>query len=65
MASKAWVDTASLRLRERDHTVLAGYHKHGRLLDGGAVDQAEAGGLKSYPRWAALADFTLRCCQSG
>ena len=42
MASKAWVDTASLRLRERDHTVLAGYHKHGRLLDGGAFDQAEA-----------------------
>ena len=44
----AWEGAASLRLRERDQTVLADYHKHGRLLDGGALDQAEAAAARAW-----------------
>jgi hypothetical protein len=36
-----WEREASLRLRAADQSVLEEYHKHGRLLDCGAVDQAE------------------------
>jgi hypothetical protein len=43
-----WEGAASLRLRERDQTVLADYHKHGRLLDGGALDQAEAAAARAW-----------------
>jgi ATP-dependent exoDNAse (exonuclease V) alpha subunit len=44
----AWEGAASLRLRERDHTVLADYHKHSRLLDGGALDQAETAAARAW-----------------
>ena len=44
----AWEGAASLRLRERDQTVLADYHKHGRLLDGGALDRAEAAAARAW-----------------
>ena len=43
-----WEGAASLRLRERDQTVLADYHKHGRLLDGGALEQAEAAAARAW-----------------
>jgi conjugative relaxase-like TrwC/TraI family protein len=36
-----WERGASLRLRAADETVLADYHKHGRLVDSGTVEQAE------------------------
>jgi conjugative relaxase-like TrwC/TraI family protein len=39
--SHAWEREASLRLREADESVLVEYHKHGRLLDGGTLEQAE------------------------
>ena len=45
--ANAWEGSASLRLREHDETVLADYHKHGRLLDGGALDQAEAAAARA------------------
>jgi hypothetical protein len=37
-----WERAASLRLRNGDETVLRDYHRHGRLLDSGTVEQAEA-----------------------
>jgi hypothetical protein len=37
-----WEREASLRLRAADKTVLEQYHKHGRLLDAGTVEQAQA-----------------------
>ena len=46
--AEAWEGAASLRLRERDHTVLADYHKHGRLLEGGALDQAEGAAARAW-----------------
>jgi hypothetical protein len=36
-----WERDASLRLRAGDETVLTEYHKHGRLLDCGTIEQAE------------------------
>jgi hypothetical protein len=36
-----WERDASLRLREGDETVLTEYHKQGRLLDCGTIEQAE------------------------
>ncbi|GAB3751246.1 MobF family relaxase [Microlunatus parietis] len=36
-----WEGPASLRLREHDTTVLGEYHRQGRLIDGGAVEQTE------------------------
>ena len=52
-----WERAASLRLRDGDETVLRDYHKHGRLLDGGTVEQAEAvrrpGLAGRHPRRAA------------
>jgi hypothetical protein len=44
----AWEGAASLRLRERNETVLADYHKHGRLVDGGALDHAEAAAARAW-----------------
>jgi hypothetical protein len=36
-----WERDASLRLRAGDETVLTEYHKHGRLIDAGTIEQAE------------------------
>ena len=44
----AWEGAASLRLRAHDQTVLAEYHKHGRLLDGGALEQAETAAARAW-----------------
>ncbi|MPZ63543.1 MAG: hypothetical protein GEU93_20115 [Propionibacteriales bacterium] len=43
-----WEGSASLRLRERDQTVLGDYHKHGRILDGGPLEQAEAAAARAW-----------------
>jgi hypothetical protein len=46
--TQPWEGAASLRLRERDQVVLADYHKHRRLLDGGALEQAEAAAARAW-----------------
>jgi conjugative relaxase-like TrwC/TraI family protein len=43
-----WERDASLRLRGADETVLDEYHKHGRLLDGGTIDQAETSAGRAW-----------------
>ncbi|MGI9000838.1 MAG: MobF family relaxase [Pseudonocardia sp.] len=43
-----WEGPASLRLRDGDPTALTEYHKHGRLLDGGTVEQTEAGAARAW-----------------
>jgi len=53
-----WERAASLRLRDGDVGVLGEYAKHGRLRDGGTVEQAEAAASRAW-----LAD-TLRGWES-
>jgi hypothetical protein len=43
-----WERAASLRLRDADASVLADYHKHGRLLDSGTREQAEASAARAW-----------------
>ena len=43
-----WERAASLRLRNGDQTALGEYHKHGRLLDAGAIEQAEASAARAW-----------------
>jgi conjugative relaxase-like TrwC/TraI family protein len=43
-----WERAASLRLREGDETVLGEYHKHGRLIDAGALEQAHASAARAW-----------------
>jgi conjugative relaxase-like TrwC/TraI family protein len=43
-----WERAASLRLREGDESVLGEYHKHGRLLDAGAREQAERSAARAW-----------------
>ncbi|MGH3434802.1 MAG: ATP-dependent DNA helicase, partial [Thermocrispum sp.] len=43
-----WERAASLRLRGADETVLGDYAKHGRLLDGGTREQAEASAARAW-----------------
>jgi conjugative relaxase-like TrwC/TraI family protein len=43
-----WEAAASLRLREGDESVLADYHKHGRLLDRGTADDAERSASRAW-----------------
>ncbi|MGH8879045.1 MAG: MobF family relaxase, partial [Stackebrandtia sp.] len=44
----SWERDASLRLREGDDTALADYRKHGRIVDAGAIEQAEAAATRAY-----------------
>ncbi|GAY10918.1 MobF family relaxase [Pseudonocardia sp. N23] len=44
----AWERGASLRLRAGDENVLRDYFQHGRLLDSGAVEQAETSGCRAW-----------------
>jgi conjugative relaxase-like TrwC/TraI family protein len=48
-----WERTASLRLRGGDEAVVHEYHKHGRIIDGGAIEQTE------YAAWRAWLADTL------
>ena len=43
-----WERAASLRLRDGDESVLGDYHKHGRLLDAGALEQADASAARAW-----------------
>jgi hypothetical protein len=43
-----WEGAASLRLRAHDESVLDEYHKHGRLIDGGAIEQTEAAATRAW-----------------
>lgn len=43
-----WEGAASLRLREHDQTVLGEYHRQGRLIDGGAVEQTEQAAARAW-----------------
>jgi conjugative relaxase-like TrwC/TraI family protein len=43
-----WEKAASLRLRAGDQTVLAEYHRHGRLIDAGTVADAEASAARAW-----------------
>jgi hypothetical protein len=43
-----WERDASLRLRAGDETVLREYHKHGRLLDAGTLEQAEKSAARAW-----------------
>ncbi|MQA63401.1 MAG: relaxase domain-containing protein [Actinophytocola sp.] len=43
-----WERAASLRLRSADETVLGDYAKHGRLLDAGTREQAEASAARAW-----------------
>jgi conjugative relaxase-like TrwC/TraI family protein len=44
----AWEREASLRLREGDATALFAYHRHGRLVDAGTVEQAERSAARAW-----------------
>jgi len=46
--TQPWERQATLRLRDGDATVLTEYHKHGRLLDCGAVEQAERSAARAW-----------------
>jgi hypothetical protein len=46
--SNTWEGPASLRLRDGDPGVSAQYAKHGRLVDAGSVEQAEAGAARAW-----------------
>ncbi|MDD7942498.1 MobF family relaxase [Actinomycetospora lutea] len=43
-----WEGPASLRLRDGDETVLRDYHRHGRLIDGGRLEDAEASASRAW-----------------
>lgn len=43
-----WERTASLGLRDGDPAALDAYQRHGRLLDGGTAEQAEAGAARAW-----------------
>nr|WP_222131755.1 MobF family relaxase [Pseudonocardia sp. C8] len=56
--TQGWEREASLRLRAGDETVLRIYHQHGRILDAGTREHAEASAARAW-----LAD-TLDGCRS-
>ncbi|MDD7941681.1 MobF family relaxase [Actinomycetospora lutea] len=43
-----WEGPASLRLRDGDETVLRDYHRHGRLIDAGTLEDAEASASRAW-----------------
>ena len=43
-----WERGASLRLREGDPAALNDYRKHGRIIDGGALEQTEEAATRAY-----------------
>jgi hypothetical protein len=46
--NQEWERGASLRLRDGDESVLREYHQHGRLLDSGTRDEAEASAAAAW-----------------
>ncbi len=47
-SAAAWEREASLQLREADQTALFAYHRHGRLVDAGTVEQAERSAARAW-----------------
>jgi conjugative relaxase-like TrwC/TraI family protein len=43
-----WERGASLRLRTGDQSVIGEYHKHGRIIDGGALEQTERAAAETW-----------------
>ncbi|MHA6629148.1 MobF family relaxase [Pseudonocardia sichuanensis] len=43
-----WEQTASLQLRAGDQSVLREYHKRGRLIDGGTLEETEAKAIRGW-----------------
>ena len=43
-----WERDASLRLREADPAILGEYHRRGRIIDGGTIEQAEASAARAW-----------------
>jgi len=46
--TQEWERAASLRLRDGDEKVLGEYHKRGRLIDAGALEQAHASAARAW-----------------
>lgn len=46
--NETWEGPASLRLRDGDPTAVDEYTKHGRLIDGGTAEQAEAAAARAW-----------------
>ncbi|NKQ53553.1 relaxase domain-containing protein [Amycolatopsis sp. K13G38] len=46
--SADWERATSLRLRAADESVLGEYHKHGQLIDGGTLEQAEDSAARAW-----------------
>src|SRR5699024_10614166 len=46
--TNGWERDASLRLRAGDESVVHEYHRHGRLIDGGAREQAEQSAARAW-----------------
>ncbi|HEY9473793.1 MAG TPA: MobF family relaxase, partial [Mycobacteriales bacterium] len=46
--SAEWERAASLRLREGDQGALGDYRKHGRIIDAGTIEQAEAAAARGF-----------------
>ena len=44
----SWERAASLRLRDGDESVLGEYHKHGRIIDGGAIEQTRDAAARAW-----------------
>src|SRR5262249_10798559 len=44
----AWERFASLRLREGDDSALQDYRKHGRIIDGGTIEQTEGAAARAW-----------------
>ncbi len=47
-SAAAWEREASLQLREADQTAPFAYHRHGRLVDAGTVEQAERSAARAW-----------------
>ena len=46
--TQPWERAASLRLRAADESVLTEYHRHGRLIDGGTLAEAEQSAARAW-----------------
>jgi hypothetical protein len=59
-----WEGPTSLRLRDGDTTAVSQYARHGRLVDAGAVEQAEAGAARAWLADTLAGKESLVVCAS-
>ncbi|MCW2899058.1 MAG: TrwC relaxase, partial [Streptosporangiaceae bacterium] len=59
-----WEGPASLRLRDGDTSAVTEYANHGRLVDAGAIEQAEAGAARSWLADTLAGKESLVVCAS-